>query len=425
MNEDFLHYVWKYRLFDDVNLFSSQGHKLEVLNAGSHNHDSGPDFFDARIRIDGLLWVGNVEIHMKSSDWYKHHHEIDKAYNNVILHVVFKADSEVVQSDGRKLCCLELKIPPKYLRRYQYLMSSETWIPCQSDISSLNDFFVNHWLDRMLLERLKRKSDQIRDIYHRNSNSWEETFYQILSRYFGMKVNSDPFEQLARSIPLKILAKQKNSLLQLEAIMFGQAGFLNESITDDLYYSNLQSEFRFIQSKYRLKPIEKRRWKYMRLHPANFPTVRIAQLAGLIYHSQSLFSRIIQIEKMDDFYPLLQTKASEYWENHYRFGEISDYKMKVLGKSTIDVLIINSIVPILFVYGKEIGSQLYVDRALSFLEKLKPESNSVIKSWRESGLVVNSAYQSQSLLHLKSEYCENYRCLECELGNRILRFEQM
>lgn len=425
MNEDFLHYIWKYRFFEDDNLFSSYGQKLEVLNTGSLNNDSGPDFFDARIRIDGLLWVGNVEIHMKSSDWYKHHHENDEAYNNVILHVVYKNDSDVMQSDGRQLTCLELRIPDQFLSRYQSLMSSEAWIPCRSDIPKLNNFFVNHWLDRMLLERLERKADEIKKIFFSNSNSWEETFYHLLARYFGMKVNSDPFEQLARSIPLKVLAQHKNSLLQLEAILFGQAGFLNDPISDDLYYSGLQSEYRFLQSKFKLKPIEKKRWKYMRLHPVNFPTVRIAQFAGLVYHSQSLFSRIIQIEKVVDFYPLLQSQASEYWESHYRFGERAEHKEKVLGKSTIDVLIINSIIPILFVYGKDMDNPLYIDRALSFLEKLKPESNSIIRNWVESGIVVKSAYHSQSLLHLKSEYCEKYRCLECELGNRIIRLEQI
>lgn len=425
MNEDFLHYVWKYRLFDSENLLSCQGHQLELIDTGSLNRDSGPDFFEARIQIDGLLWVGNVEIHYKSSDWYKHHHDTDSVYNNVILHVVFINDGDVVLSDGRLLPCLELKIPDQYLKRYQVLMSSQSWIPCQVDIPKLNNFFVNHWLDRMLLERLERKADEIKQIYHRNTNSWEETFYQLLSRYFGMNVNADSFEQLARSIPLKILAKHKDSLLQLEAILFGQAGFLDDSLPEDLYYFNLQSEYRYLQRKFNLKPIEKKRWKFMRLHPVNFPTVRIAQLVGLIYQAQSLFSKIKQIEKIDEFYLLLQSDVSQYWETHYRFGEKVDFKKKVLGKATIDILIINSIVPILFVYGKEIGNPLYVDRALSFLEKLKPEKNAITKAWEESGVEVRSAYHSQSLLHLKSEYCNKYRCLECELGNRILRLEQM
>ncbi|MGZ2371771.1 DUF2851 family protein [Ancylomarina sp. YFZ004] len=421
MNEDFLHYIWKFRLFDSDNLLSSQGHHLELIDTGSLNTDSGPDFFEARIKIDDLLWAGNVEIHLKSSDWYRHHHDVDSAYNNVILHVVLENDRDVVLSDGRLLPCLELKIPNQYLKRYQSLMSSQSWIPCQVDIPKLNNFFVNHWLDRMLLERMERKSDEIKQIYHQNGNSWEETFYQILSRYFGLKVNADPFEQLARSIPLKILAKHKDSLLQLEAILFGQAGFLDDSIPEDIYYSDLQREYRFLKSKFKLKSIEKMRWKFMRIHPVNFPTVRIAQLANLIYQSQSLFSKIKQVENVDEFYLLLETQASQYWDNHYRFGEKVDFKKKVLGKSTIDILIINAIVPILFVYGKEIGDHLYVDRALACLEKMKPERNSIIKSWRECGVDVKSAYHSQSLLHLKSEYCDKFRCLECELGNRILR----
>ena len=295
MNEDFLHYAWKYRLFDIENLMSHQGHSLILVDTGRLNGDSGPDFFEARIQIDGLLWVGNVEIHLRSSDWYRHKHDKDLAYNNVILHVVLKNDRDVVLSDGRLLPCLELKIPEVFLSKYQSLMSSQSWIPCQVDIPKLNNFFVNHWLDRMLLERLERKSDEIKKMYDQNSNSWEETFSQLLARYFGMKVNADPFEQLARSVPLKILAKQKNSLLQLEAIFFGQAGFLDDVNTDDQYYTNLQTEYCFLQSKFKLKPIEKRRWKFMRLHPVNFPTVRIAQLASLVYHSQSLFSKVINV----------------------------------------------------------------------------------------------------------------------------------
>ncbi len=421
MNEDFLQYAWNYHLFDSESLMSSQGNRIELVDTGRLNRDSGPDFFESRVQIDDLLWVGNVEMHLRASDWYRHNHDKDLAYNNVILHVVLENDRDVILSDGRLLPCLELKIPDAFLSKYQSLMSSQSWIPCQVDIPKLNDFFVNHWLDRMLLERMERKADEIRKMYHQNSNSWEETFYQLLARYFGMKVNADPFEQLARSVPLKILAKQKNSLLQLEAVFFGQAGFLDDAITDDQYYTSLQTEYRFLQSKFKLKPIEKRRWKFMRLHPFNFPTVRIAQLSSLVYHSQSLFSKIINAETLDEFYVLLQSKASLYWEIHYRFGEKVDFKNKVLGKLTIDILIINAVVPILFVYGREIGSSAHVDRALYFLEKLKPEKNSIIKMWVKSGVEVKSAYQSQSLLHLKSEYCSKYRCLECELGNRILR----
>lgn len=425
MNEDFLHYIWRYRLFDSENLFSSQSNQLKLVDVGNLNNDSGPDFFEARIQIDDLLWIGNVEIHIKSSDWYKHRHDTDAAYNNVILHVVLENDVDVVLPDGRLLPCLELKIPKHYIDNYHHLMSSQTWVPCQDSISNLNQFFVKHWLDRMLLERLERKSEEIKKLYQYNSNSWEETFYQLLARYFGMKVNADPFEQLARSVPLKILAKQKNSLLQLEAIFYGQAGFLDDEISDDHYYMNLQTEYRFLKSKFKLQPIEKRRWKFMRLHPVNFPTVRIAQLASLVYHSQSLFSKIINTENIDELYVLLQSKSSLYWETHYRFGESADFKEKTLGKSTIDIFIINVIVPILFVYSKQIGNALYVDRALTFLEELKAEKNSIIKSWEKCGIVVQSAYLSQSLLQLKSEYCDKYRCLECELGNRILRFEQI
>ncbi len=421
MNEDFLQYVWNYHLFNRQDLRSCQGDCIEVLETGHLNKDSGSDFFDARLKIDGLLWSGNVEVHLKASDWYAHGHNKNSAYNNVILHVVLESDKDIVLSNGRVLPCLELKIPEQYLKKYQSLMASQTWVACRTDIPKLNNFFVNHWLDRMMLERLERKADEIKKMLLHNANSLEETFYQLMSRYFGMRVNADPFEQLARSIPLKILAKHKNSLLQLEAIFYGQAGFLDDEIQNDDYYSSLQVEYRFLQRKFKLKPIEKSRWKFMRLHPLNFPTVRIAQLASLVYHSQSLFSKIIAIENVDEYYVLLQSKASQYWDTHYCFGDNACLKPKVLGKGTVDVLMINAIIPILFVYGKETNNSMFVDKALTFLEKIKPERNAIVKSWEKSGIEVKSAYRSQSLLHLKLEYCSQYRCLECELGNRVLR----
>ena len=421
MNEDFLQFIWKQNLFFKTNLFSTNGNAVEIIDVGKQNFDAGPDFFDARVKIDNVLWAGNIEIHLKSSLWYAHGHDGDSAYENVILHVVLEDDSSVVLENEREIPCIELSFTRELLDNYRSLMSSVKWIPCYDEISTIQSFFVRNWLDRMLLERLERKSNEIQEILEQNNNSWEETFYQVLARYFGMKVNADPFQQLARSIPMKFLARQKNSLGQLEALLFGQSGLFDKFDCEDEYLDGLKHEYAFLANKYQLKALSPSRWKWLRLRPSNFPTIRIAQFAALVHNSHSLFSQMLTANSIDEISNLLNCQASEYWTTHYQFGLKSNEKVKVFGQSSIDGLIINCVVPVLFLYGRVNDSQKWKDQACEMLNKVSPEKNSITRKWKECGVDVKSAYDSQALLQLKTNYCDLSNCLQCEFGNRIIR----
>ena len=421
MNEDFLQFIWKQNLFSKSKQFSTKGNEIEIIDVGRQNFDSGPDFFDARIKLDNVLWAGNVEIHLKSSSWYQHGHDSDSAYDNVILHVVLEDDVSVVLNNEREIPCLQLQFTPDLLNNYQMLMSSQRWIPCFDELKNVEKFFVNNWLDRMLIERLERKALEIEKILIQNKNSWEDTLYQVLARYFGMRVNADPFQQLARSIPLKFLAKQKNSLFQLEAMLFGQSGLLAKYDCDDDYLLKLKKEYRFLAQKFQLEPIASSRWKWLRLRPPNFPTVRIAQFASLVHQSESLFSKFIKAKSITDVSNLLKCEASAYWTTHYQFGEESIEKKKNMGKTGIDALIINCVVPLLFLYGTHHDLQKLKDKACDFLSQLPSEKNAIINKWKDCGVEVMTAYQSQALLQLKTTYCDHASCLQCEFGNRIIR----
>ena len=422
MTEEFLQFIWKHRLFENDNLFSTRGEKLEIIDIGRHNHDAGPDFFGAQIRINNILWAGNIEIHLKSSLWYQHEHHKDPAYDNVILHVVADDDGNVIVGGKRELPCLILNFNQNLLKNYNFLMSSANWIPCYHEIRTVEKFFIRNWLDRMILERLERKSLDVVKVLELNKNSWEETFYQIVARYFGMKVNADPFQQLAQGLPLKVLARQKNSLLQIEALLFGQAGLLNESHTDE-YYKTLQAEYRFLADKYKLKALPAHRWKWLRLRPGNFPTIRIAQLAALIHKSSSLFSKILACTDYKSITELLEVEVSKYWKNHYQFGVESKTRNKRLGSMGIQSIIINSVVPVLFSYGEVSGKEYLKERALQLLDSIPAEKNSIISRWEKCGVQVDSSWSSQALLQLKLNYCDKYRCLQCEFGNRIIRLK--
>ena len=424
MTEDFLHFIWKHHLFEKDNLYSSKGDAIEILQVGRSNLDAGPDFFDARIKINDVLWAGNVEIHVKSSYWHRHRHQNDLSYDNVILHVVYEEDSDVYVTSNRLLPCLELKFDEKLLINYNSLMKSQKWIPCFDEINKVDQFFIRNWLDRMVLERLEAKSKTINEILDKCDSSWEETCYQALARYFGVKVNSDPFQQLAQSIPLKVLARQKNSLFQIEAMLFGQAGMLEENECKDEYYQNLKKEYTFLANKYGLKSIPVHRWKWLRLRPPGFPTIRIAQFASLIYQSSRLFSKILEAKSYKELIDLFDLNVSEYWKHHYRFGAESKFREKKFGKATTDSLIINALLPLIFLYGNKIKSDEFKERALAVLELIPAENNAIISGWKKCGIKVKNAWHSQALLQLKSRYCEQSQCLQCEFGNRIIRMNK-
>ena len=421
MREDFLHYLWRLKKFELNQLKTTDEEKIKILNFGLHNHDAGPDFSNTLIQIADTLWAGNVEMHLKSSDWNKHRHDKDPAYENVILHVVYEEDQVIFRRSGERIPCLELKhrIPEKLAKNYLQLMKKENWIPCQKHLPKVQEITRNIFLDNVLVERLVEKTQVIAKRLQENKGDWEISFYHLLAKNFGMKVNAIPFEQLARQTPYRILLRHKTNLLQLEALLFGQAGLLSASFIDK-YPQKLQKEYLFLQRKYQLQPLQESSWKFLRMRPANFPTIRIAQFAQLIWKSAYLFSKIIMAKNIKEIENVFQIELANYWLDHYSFDKKSKKRKKSLGKSSIQNILINTIVPFLFYYGQQKGESKYKEKALGFLEKLGPEKNKHLKRWESLGFKANSAHQSQALLQLKKSYCNRQRCMQCAIGNAIL-----
>lgn len=421
MQEDFLHYIWKFRLFDHAELSTADGTELEVLNPGMQNLDSGPDFFNAKIILNDTTWAGNVEIHWFSSEWKRHGHQLDPAYQNVILHVVYENDEEVFTMNGDSIPVLELKhrISADLIHRYQSFLAGQKWIPCAHLIHTIKPEMVYPFLQRIMIEKLEEKSILILRSWENNQRNWEQTFFEYLSRNFGFSVNALPFQLLAQSISIQDIAKHKNNLMQIEAILFGQAGLLNENFEDD-YPNFLKKEYAHLKKKFSLDPLSGHLWKFSKMRPANFPTIRIAQLAQLIHHSSALFSKLMEMEDLKLLRKLLDVELQGYWQNHYGFDKPSSKKIKSLGESSVDILLINTIIPFLFVYGEHKQDEVMKNRALLFLEQIKPEQNHIVKKWEELGVKAYHASETQALLHLKKRYCSAKKCLTCGIGNQLL-----
>lgn len=424
MNEFFLHYLWQFQLFSPTRLRTTDGTSIAVLRPGLPNEHAGPDFFNARIRIGNTEWAGNVELHMQSSEWERHRHHLDPAYHNVILHVVYQHDKEI-EINGNPLPTLVLAplIKASLILKYRALMQSRRWLPCQQQIERVHPIVILNWQTRLLIERLQRRSALITERLIYNKFNWEETFYQFMAGNFGFKVNSLPFDMLAASLPLKYLARHKNDVFQLEALLFGQAGFLNSSF-EDTFPSELKKEYEVLSRKFSLQAIDFHIWKFFRLRPVNFPSVRIAQFASLIHRSARLFSRILEAEEVTELKGLFQVRASGYWDNHYLFDQPSPSYTKNLGKESIDNLIINTVIPFLFAYGSKKDIQQYKERALYFLEKLSAEKNTVVHRWKKLKIDIRSAFQSQAMIELKNSYCSQKKCLNCAIGKSILKEEK-
>ncbi len=422
MREDLLHYLWRTRRFEGTNLHTTQGEPLQILQPGTHNSDGGPDFTDARLRIGDTTWAGNVEMHLLASDWRRHGHQHDRAYDNVILHVVLEEDEPILRANGERIPCLEMRqlIPAKLATTYQKLLHNEHWIPCQHHFAAVLEMTKSLWLERLLVERLEQKTQVIAQALERNGNNWEETFYQMLARNFGLKTNAEPFELLARSTPLLTLMKHKNSLSQMEALLFGQSGLLERAF-EDAYPNQLKREYAFLQKKYTLTPLLGESWQFLRMRPASFPTIRIAQLATLLFQTNHLFSKMLVAKNATELENMFELKLSNYWLTHYVFDKESKHSPKQLGKSTIHLFIINTIAPFLFLYGKRRSEAHFQDRAFALLEAVPAEKNRIIRQWRALGMAPNSAYQTQALLQLKNQYCDQKRCLDCAIGNAILK----
>jgi hypothetical protein len=422
MQEAFLHFIWRTRRFDTIGLSTTAGHMIQLLHPGEHNTNAGPDFFNARLRIDDTEWAGNVEMHLRSSEWLVHGHDTDLAYQSVVLHVVWIDDEPVLRSSGDPIPCLVLKdrVAPVLLHAYERLLHEEAWIPCAGRFGEVPGIVRLNWFDRLLVERLEQKTAQMAIHLAATDNHWEEAFYRTLARSFGLKVNTEPFEALARSLPLILLTKHKNDLHQLEALLFGQAGLLEEPFKDE-YPRSLAKEYRFLKHKYGLHPLTASQWKFLRMRPANFPTVRIAQFAALIYHSTHLFGQILEAGTARNVAHLFALPASSYWENHFCFDAESIKRTKIPGRDFIDLLLINAIIPALFYYGKTRQIPEHTAKALRWLEELPAESNHLVAGWEPLGIEPGHAYESQALLQLKTHYCDKKRCLDCAIGGFLLK----
>lgn len=419
MKESILHYVWQNKLFFSTQLKTTDGEGVEIVDVGRINADAGPDFFNAKIRIGETLWAGNVEIHNQSSDWIKHNHQSDKAYDSIILHVVLHADKDVYRIDGSRIPQLELKFSKQIEANYEQLLCQQKWIPCSDKIGVVPAIFIQSWKTALLSERLEQKMDSIEHLLKENNQHWEEAFYVTLARNFGFGTNSQAFESLAKSLPVSILGKHKDQLFQLEALLFGQAGLLNLEEYDE-YSFRLKKEYDFLRAKYELNPLDGSQWKLLRLRPDNFPHVRIAQFAALIHSSSKLFSKIVENPNPDYLRELFVCKTSTYWETSYLFGNESPRQIKKLGSQSVNGILINTVVPFLFCYANQKKDDELKDKALQILEQIPAERNSIISGWKDLGLQVENAFDSQSLLQLKKQYCDEKKCLRCRIGHKVL-----
>ena len=424
MKEEFLHFLWKYGLYDRNRLHDNEGNLITVIHPGEYNRDAGPDFFNARISVSGTIWAGNIEIHTKSSHFNTHGHNLNPAYDNVILHLVAENDKRVYNSKGKEIITTELIFDKLLVERYNYLINNPSVVACQDNISEINKVQQRNWFEALAIERLEEKSISILKIFSETNNNWEETFYRVLLRYFGFRVNSEPFERLAQSIPLNIIRKHTDNRFQIESLLYGTAGLLNEVLfkeaLNDNYYKDLIKEYKILSAKYSLQPLDGWIWKFAKLRPPNFPTIRISQLAGLLANSTGLFSCVLDAENISDLAGLFKPEASKYWNDHYVFGSESRGKPKKAGAQAEDIILINSVIPAIYSYGKARNTVSYTEKAARFLENIKAENNAVIKDWIKAGIKPDSALISQALLQLRNNYCRKRRCLECRIGFKLI-----
>ncbi len=418
--ERLLHYVWKYKLYTATPLITTEGRPVQVIDPGMQNTDAGPDFFNAKIKIDGTLWVGSVEIHDKSSDWLLHHHDTDKAYDCVILHIIGFNDFQPVRTNGNPIPQMLLTVPENILRSIDWLLYREAALPCLDHITGIAPLHIACWMEALLSERLERKTHDIFLLLDAYQTDWNEVFYITLTRNFGFGVNNDAFERLAKSLPLRCIQKQRSSHSQIEAMLFGQAGMLEEE-NDDHYYRLLQREYDFLRHKFSLSPMEDFVFKNLRTRPVNFPYLKVAQLAALWVQYDTLFSAILEARSTGEIKKYFRIPPSGYWETHYHFRYASPRKEKTIGENALNILLINTVVPMLFAYGLHNKRPEYCERATRLLESIPPEKNTIVTTFYNAGITVRHAGDSQALIQLKREYCEKKKCLYCRIGFRMLK----
>lgn len=421
MKEDFLHYLWKFKKFDALNLRTFNDEEITIINVGQYLELAGPDFFNAQITIGNQKWAGNVEIHLKSSDWYVHHHELDSAYENVILHVVWEHDTEIYRSNNIEIPVLELKkyVDPSAIQNYQSLMAPKSWIFCEKQIKEVDEFVFKNWQERLFFERLERKSKPIFDLLAQTSQDWEAVLFSLLARNFGLNTNGEAFFKMAQSIPFSIIRKESFEVENLEALFFGLAGLL-DSEKEDNYYKDLKFRYFYLLHKYQLEHLMADQVQFFKHRPDNFPTIRLSQLANLYHTHQNFFSKISTLNSLKNSVQVFQIGVSPYWESHYQFDKESPIKKKMLSKSFVDLLMVNTIIPLQFAFAKSQGKEITED-LINLLNGLNPEKNAIIDKFSSFGIVSKNAFDTQSLLQLKKEYCNKSRCLECALGMVLMK----
>lgn len=418
--EQLLHYVWKHKIFPLKELKTTTGQQVEVIDTGLANTDAGPDFFNAKLKLDGVLWIGNIEIHERSSDWFKHGHHADAGYNSVILHIASEIDTEISRSNGERIPQIQLICPEAVRTNYKELLETDSYPPCYRIIPSLPPFTAHSWMTALQMERFEQKATLLNERLKRCQGNWEDAFFITLARNFGFGLNGDAFETWAHRLPFRAVDKHRNDLFQIEAIFFGQAGILEDSDGDG-YYLRLKKEYTYLQHKFGLIPMDASLWRFLRLRPANFPHIRIAQLACLYHRAYGLLSRIMETETLQGVRDILKGGTSEYWFTHYTFGGSSPSRPKTLSNTSLDLLIINTVVTFLYAYGLHKGNRVLCARAGSFLEELKAENNYITRMWEQCGMKASNAADSQALIQLKKEYCDKKKCLYCRIGYEYLK----
>lgn len=425
MTEDFLHYTWKYLLFEQDNLYTTTGEKIIISKPGFHNQDAGPDFFDGRISIDRTQWAGNIEIHINSSDWRKHDHHMDEAYNNVILHVVYIHDEEVFNTHGKKIPVLELKnkIQTEIYFNYKELISTFAPVSCKNKLNEISSALIRSQFDKAMIARLERKIIPIIDLLEKLKGDWEEVAFILFARALGQKTNAQAFEQLACSVSHKFIKKNANDQMKLEAILFGQAGMLHSKLKDE-YFLSLKREYNFQKKKNLSFPLTGGEWKYSRMRPSNFPTIRIAQLAAVLHRSPDIFTVLCETENIESFSKKFLISASSYWNDHYRFGEPVGNHKKFMGEQALNGILINAAIPLIFCYGHLRDDEKYRQKALDLLTELKPEFNRYTRLWQSFGIENNNAFDSQAMIEQFDHWCEKKKCLSCSIGSSLIKIKQ-
>ena len=428
--EQLLHYTWKHKMLPLAGLVTADGREVEVIDPGLQNRNAGPDFFNAKVKIDGTMWVGNVEIHSRASNWHQHGHDSDPRYDNVVLHVCENIDCEVRNSAGPYIPQVQIAVPQAISEHYDELQKTDHYPPCYRIIPDLPRLTVHSWLAALQTERLERKTEDIRRRAERCGGSWEDAYFVTLARNYGFSVNSDTFEQWAYNVPLQAVGHHRDDLFQIEAIFMGQAGLLEldtvpqyyqQDALNDGYFTRLQNEYQYLAHKFGMKPMDSSLWNFLRLRPQNFPHIRLSQLANLYHQRKAGLSQLLECTTVEQLKALLSSHVTPYWETHYTFGSLSAKNEKHLSYGSLNLLIINTAIPMLFAIGRHRQKEELCDRAINLQEQLQPENNYIIRMWQQCGLPVQSAGDSQALIQLKKEYCDRRDCLRCRIGYEYLK----